>query len=235
MTTQPTHAQFILTNDSDGTKIMSTYATPKHTKSTKSNDEDGVPNLLNIPEGVNTDNLSKPSNTKFYTAGDFVTKPSSTESNYPEGVEAPAMYRGVQRTTAAEVDSRLEHSSTMNTETSTTTTEIFESEKLSNNSENERTTIVPYNLNEYGSGSQYEVDLSEVELLKTTEKTVAVNEDEKNNVEDRKVKRRDEENKEKDKRQRNRKGKQKGRNHSSKYSFQILSLLGKALLLSRKT
>ena len=154
MTTQPTHAQFILTNDSDGTKIMSTYATPKHTKSTKSNEEDGVPNLLNIPEGVNTDNLSKPSNTKFYTAGDFVTKPSSTESNYPEGVEAPAMYRGVQRTTAAEVDSRLEHSSTMNTETSTTTTEIFESEKLSNNSENERTTIVPYNLNEYGSESQ---------------------------------------------------------------------------------
>ena len=141
------------------------------------------------------------------------------------------MYRGVQRTTAAEVDSRLEHSSTMNTETSTSTTEIFESEKLSNNSENERTTIVPYNLNEYGSESQYEVDLSEVELLKTTEKSVAVNEDKKNNVEDRKVKRRDEEDKVKDKRQRNRKGKQKGRNHSSKYSFQILSWLGIALLV----
>ena len=88
-------------------------------------------------------------------------------------------------------------------------------------------TIVPYNLNEYGSNSQYEVDLSEVELLKTTEKPVVANEDEKNIIEDRKVKRRDDEDKEKDKRQRNRKGKQKGRNHSSKYSFQICGLLQK--------
>ena len=216
-----THTQIILTNDSEGANIMSAYATPEGAKSTQSNEEDGVLNLLNIAEGVNIDNLSKPSNRNLYTSGDFVTKPSSTESNYPEGLEAPAMYRGVQRTTT-EVDSLSEDRSTMDTETSTTTTEFSEGDKLSNNSQNDRTTIVPYNLNEDGSERQYEVDLSEVELLKTTEKPVAGNEDENNNARKRKGKRKDGEDKEKDKRQKKKKEREKGRNHSSKYSFQIL-------------
>ena len=216
-----THAQIILTNDSEGADIMSAYATPEGAKSTQSNEEDGVLNLLNIAESVNIDNLSKPSNGNLYTSGDFETKPSSTESNYPEGLEVPAMYRGVQRTTT-EVDSLSEDRSTMDTETSTTTTEFSEGDKLINNSQNDRTTIVPYNLNEDGSERQYEVDLSEVELLKTTEKPVAGNEDENNNVRERKGKRKDGEDKEKDKRQKKKKERQKGRNHSSKYSFQIL-------------
>ena len=210
---------------------MSTYATPESAKSTQSDEEDRVLNLLNIPEGVNIDNLSKPSNGNLYTSSDIVTRPSSTESNYPEGLETPSMYRSAQRTTA-EVDSRLEGSSTMNTETSTTTTEVSEEDKLSNNSQNDRTTIVPYNLNDEGSESQYEVDLQEVEMLKTTEKPVVGNDNKKNNVEERKGKRKDEEDKEKEKRQKKRKERQKGRNHSSKYHFLILSLLGIANFIS---
>ena len=182
---------------------MYPYTTPKSAKPDQKEDEDGVLNLLNIPEGVNIDNLSKASNGNLYNTEDFITKPtSSSKPNDPPGLKAPSVYKDIQRTTA-DKDNSVEESTT-NTEATST-----EGEKLNGTVQNDKTTIVPYNLNDDDSDIEYEVDVSEVELLKTTEKP---KNDKENEVEDKRNKKKS--NQDKDRKQRNKK---KGRKNSSKY------------------
>ena len=213
MTSQPSHAHPILTNDSDGTNLMYPYTTPNSAKTSKKDNKDGVLNLLNIPDGVNIDNLSKPHNGNLYSTEDFVTEPStSNKPTSPQGLEAPSVYKEIQRTTA-DKDSSIEDS-TVGTDG---TTDNGAKLNLTTSVQNDKTTIVPYNLNEDDSDIDYEVDVSEVELLKTTGKQ---NNDEKEfEVEEKRGKKKNSQ--DRDRKQKKRK---KGKNNSSKYLFRCIIL-----------